>query len=79
MFKVIIHVHQCKPYRFNERRRPVENPANISKPTTVSEHFLANDHFAKDITLIPLERIHTNHDSVRKAREAYLIDRGHNL
>ena len=33
------------------------NPSNISKPTTVSEHFLTNDHAANDITLIPLEVI----------------------
>ena len=61
---------------FNERRRPVDNPSNISKPTTVSEHFLANDHSANDIILIPLELIKSNRDSVRKAREAYLIERG---
>ena len=29
--------------------------------------------------LIPLEPIKSNHDSVRKAREAYLIDRGQTL
>ena len=46
------------------------------KPNTVSEHFLINDHSAKDITLILLELIKSNRDSVRKAREAYLIDRG---
>ena len=51
---------------FNEHHRPVDNPSNISKPTTVSEHFLASDHSANDITLIPLELI----KSVRKAREA---------
>ena len=34
--------------RFNEHRRPVDNPSNISKPTTVSEHFLTNDHSAID-------------------------------
>ena len=45
---------------------PVDNPSNISKPTTVSEHFLTNDHSANDITLIPLELI----KSARKAREA---------
>ena len=26
--------------RFNEHRRPVDEPTNIFKPTTVSEHFL---------------------------------------
>ena len=43
---------------------------------TVSEHFLTNDHSANDITLIPLELIKSNRDSVRKAREPYLIERG---
>ena len=62
--------------RFNEHRRPVDNPSNISKPTTVSEHFLTNDHSANDITLIPLELTKSSRDSVRKAREAYLIERG---
>ena len=53
--------------------------SNISKPTTGSEHFLTNDHSANDITLIPLERIKSNRDSARKAREAYLIERGKTL
>ena len=65
--------------RFNEHRRPVDNTSNISKPTTVSEHFLTNDHSANDIILIPLELIKSNRDSVRKAREAYLIVRGKTL
>ena len=43
--------------RFNEHRRPVDTPSNISKPTRVSEHFLTTDHSANDITLIPLEVI----------------------
>ena len=68
-----------KGNRFNEHRRPVDNPSNISKPTTVSEHFLTNDHSANDITLIPLELTKSNRDSVRKAREAYLIERGKTL
>ena len=45
---------------FNEHRRPVDNPCNVSKPTTVSEHFLTNDHPANDITLIPQELIKSN-------------------
>ena len=86
----MIHCNHCsKQYigetkrrlkdRFNEHRRPVDNPSNISKPTTVSEHFLTNDHSANDIILIPLELIKSNRDSVRKAREAYLIERGNTL
>ena len=50
--------------------------SDISKPTTVSEHFLTNDHSANDITLIPLKSSNLNRDSERKAREAYLIERG---
>ena len=52
--KIVIYMVQCnhcsKQYigetkrrlkgLFNEHRRPVDNPSNISKPTTVSEHFL---------------------------------------
>ena len=44
---------------------PIDNPSNISKPATVSEHFLTSDHSANDITLIPLELL----KSVRKARK----------
>ena len=43
------------------------------KTTTVSEHFLTNDHSANDIILIPIELTKSNRDSVRKAREAYLV------
>ena len=52
------------------------NPANISKRTSVSEHFLADHHTINDISLIPLELVHCNRDSVHKAREAYLITKG---
>ena len=65
--------------RFNEHRRPVDKRTNISKPTAVSEHFLSNDHNANDMHLIPLELMKSNRVSVRKAREAYLIDRGQTL
>ena len=34
---------------------------------------------ATDMQLIPLELVKSNHDSVRKAREAYLIERGQTL
>ena len=65
--------------RFNEHCRPVDNPSNISKPTTVLEHFLTNDHSINDIILIPLELTKSNRDIVRKAREVYLIERGKTL
>ena len=51
---------------FNEHQRPVDKQTNISKPTTVSKHFLTNDHTANDISLISLELIHCNGDNVRK-------------
>ena len=38
---------------FNGHRRPVDNPSNISKPTTVSEHFLTNDCIVHQYGLIP--------------------------
>ena len=86
----MVHCNRChKQYigetkrrlkdRFNEHRRTVDKQTNRSKPTTVSEHFLSNDHNASDMLLIPLELIKSNRDSVRKAREAYLIDRGQTL
>ena len=65
--------------RFNEHRRPVDKQTNSSKPATVSEHFLCNSHNAEDLQLIPLELVQSNRGSVRKAREAYLIERGQTL
>ena len=64
---------------FNEHRRPVDKRTNSSKPTTVSEYFLCNNHNATDMQLIPLEFVKSNRDGVRKAREAYLIERGQTL
>ena len=44
------------------------------KPTTVSEHFLSHsNHSHTDMHLIPLEKIRSSRDSVRKARESHLI------
>ena len=64
--------------RFNEHRRPVDRPTPTSRPTAVSEHFLSDDHTCtpNDMELIPLELIHSSRDAIRKAREAYLIERG---
>ena len=65
--------------RFNEHRIPVDKQTNSSKLTTVSEHFLCHNHSATDMQLIPLELVKSNRVSVRKAREAYLIERGQTL
>ena len=67
-------------HRFNEHRRAVDKTNITSKPTTVSEHFLSHSsHSHTDIQLIPLEKIHSSHDSVRKARELHLIDKAMTL
>ena len=65
--------------RFNEQRRPVDKQAHFSKPTALSEHFLSNGHNATGMHLIPLELAKSNREGVRKAREAYLIERGQTL
>ena len=66
--------------RFNEHRRTIDNPNTKSKPTTAAEHFLtAPNHTANDMQLIPIEKVFSNRDSVRKAREAFLISKGKTL
>ena len=66
--------------RFNEHRRTIDNPNNKSKPTTAAEHFLSSpNHTANDMLLIPIEKIFSNRDSIRKAREAYLIKKGKSI
>ena len=69
------HLHQ----RFGEHRRSILNYGHFSNPTPVSEHFNQADHSINDVLLIPLELIHSNRDSVRKAREAHLIDKAMTL
>ena len=64
----------------NEHRRAVDKTYIKSKPTTVSEHFLSHsNHSHTDMQLIPLEKIHSSRDSVRKARESHLIDKAMTL
>ena len=66
--------------RFNEHRRAVDKTNIKSKPTNVSEHFLSHsNHSHTDMQLIPLEKIHSSRDSVRKARESHLIDKAMTL
>ena len=66
--------------RFNKHRRTIDNPNAISKPTTAAEHFLtAPNHTANDMQLIPIEKVHSKRDSVRKAREAFLICKGRTI
>ena len=66
--------------RFNEHRRSIDNPNTKSKPTTAAEHFLSStNHTANDMQLIPIEKISSNRDSIRKAREAFLIQKGRTI
>ena len=66
--------------RFNEHRRTIDNPNNKSKPTTAAEHFLSSpNHTANDMILIPIEKIFSNRDSIRKARETFLIQKGRTI
>ena len=66
--------------RFNEHRRTIDNPNTKSKPTTAAEHFLSStNHTANDMQLIPIEKISSNRDSISKAREAFLIQKGRTI
>ena len=47
--------------------------------TAVSRHFLTSGHAEDHLILIPLEQLHTSRDSIRKAREVFLIHRGKTL
>ena len=64
--------------RFNEHRRPIINTSSYN-PTAVSRHFITGNHTVNHMLLIPLEKLYTNRDSIRKAREAFLIHRGNTL
>ena len=64
---------------FDQHRRTIDNSNTKSKPTTAAEHFLSSNHLANDMQLIPIEKIFSNRDSIRKAREAFLIQKGRTL
>ena len=58
--------------RFNEHCRTIDIPNTKSKPTTAAEHFLSSpNHTANNMQLIPIEKIFSNRDSIRKAKEAF--------
>ena len=86
----MIHCRRCKKQckgqtkrrlkdRFKEHRPPLNIPTPSSKPATISDHFLPNHYAPNDTGLIPLKLKHTSRDAIRKAREAYPIDRGQTL
>ena len=52
----------------------MDNPNRKSSPTTAAKKFLLTpNHSSNDIQLISIEKILSNRDSVRKAREVHLI------
>ena len=66
--------------RFNEHRRTINIPNNKSKPTIGAEHFLSSlNHTANDKQSITFEKFFSNRDSIRKAREPLLIQKGRTI
>ena len=61
--------------RFNEQKRPILNPTDNYIHTAVSGHFLSSNHSNNYMLLIPIEKLKNGGDSLRKAREAHLIDK----
>ena len=81
----MIQCNRCNLQYIGETKRrlkdrTIDNPNTKSKPTTAADHFLtAPNHTANDMQLIPIEKVFSNRDSVRKAREAFLISKGRTL
>ena len=65
--------------RFNEHRHTIDKHNTKSKPTTVLLLFSSPNHTANDIQLIDIEKVFSYRDSIRKAREAFLILRGRTI
>ena len=65
--------------RLGEHRRSILNHQQLSTTTPVSLHFNQADHSINDVCLIPIELIRSKRDSVRKAREAHLINKAKTL
>ena len=63
--------------RLNEHRRPVDKQTNRSTLNIFSVTAISQP--PNDMQLIPLELILSNRNSVRKTREAYLIEQGQTL
>ena len=55
------------------------NHQQLSTTTPVSLHFNQAGHSINDVCLIPIELIRSKRDSVRKAREAHLINKAKTL
>ena len=64
---------------FGEHRRSILNHHQLVNPTPVSLHFNQPGHSINDVQLTPLELVRSKRDSVRKAREANLINKAKTL
>ena len=74
--KELVHPH----YTTNkELRQATNNPLQANATAAVPFHFYQPGHLIADMELIPMELQPTLSMSRRKAREAYLIDRGKTL
>ena len=62
-----------------EHRRSILNHHQLSITTPVSSHFNQAGHSINDVHLIPIELIRSKRDSVRKTREAHLINKAKTL
>ena len=65
--------------RFGGHRRSILNHHHLINLTPVSTHFNQPWPLCRRHPFNPLELIHNNRDSVRKAREAHLIDKAMTL
>ena len=65
--------------RFKEQRQATNNPLHANATAAVPSHLNKPGHSIADMELMPLELQPTLSMSRRKAREAYLIDKGKSL
>ena len=69
----ITHLHRHPPHLHKLTKHAIAVNANLV-------HFLSHsNHCHTDMQLIPLEKIRSSRDSVRKARESHLIDKAMTL
>ena len=73
------YIGETKRQLFGEHRRSILNHQQLSKTTPVSLHFNQAGHSINDVCLIPIELIRSKRNSVRKAREAHLINKAKTL
>ena len=64
---------------FGKHQRSLLNHQQLSTTTPVSLHFNQVSHPINNVSLIPIELIHSKHDPVRKAQEAQLINKAKTL